>query len=289
MKMANKADNKPKIVSIVGLTASGKSGLGIKLAQEFGGEIVSCDSRQVYKGLDIGTAKVTAEEQALVKHWLIDIVEPRRCKAAESAKQSYTNCGTGIYNVFEFQRAAYAAIDDILARGRVPFLVGGSGLYSRSIVDGYEFDAVTRSGSDAVILNGSEIRGNVKSKTGSPCFNVLQICLLPSREYIRGPVEQRIDQRLGQGMIEETRELIKQGVNKDFLQALGLEYYWNVEYIEGRVTKEQYKKNLATKTMQFAKRQRTWFKKERAEITHYLTDPEGFYEETKKLISLFLI
>jgi len=246
---------RPKIISIVGLTASGKSALGIKLAQEFGGEIISCDSRQVYKGLDIGTAKVTKQEQELVKHHLIDIVLP----AAPG------------YNVFEFQKAAVVTVENIISRGKIPFLVGGSGLYSRSIVDGYVFNNIT------------------KSKSYEPKFDVLQICLLPPRDYIKANIAARIEERLAQGMLEETADLIKQGISKQFLQSLGLEYYWNIEYLDGHVTMDEYKKNLCTKSLQFAKRQRTWFKKERQDITHYLTEPENFYQDSKKLISLFLM
>lgn len=237
----------PKVISIVGLTASGKSGLGIKLAQGFNGEIISCDSRQVYVGLDIGTAKVTKQEQKLVKHHLIDVVEPRE-----------------LYNVFEFQKAAYCAIEDILARGKVPFLIGGTGLYSRSVVEGYGFD----------------------ERVNKRKYDILQICLLPSKEYIEKPIVTRIDTRLAGGMIEETRELIRNGVSAEFLQGLGLEYYWNVEYIEGRISLDEYKKSLATKTMQFAKRQRTWFKKEKDTV--FLQEPDKFYQESRKLISLFL-
>ena len=247
---------KAKIVSIVGLTASGKSGLGIKLAQEFNGEIISCDSRQVYKGLDIGSAKVTAEEQAMVKHWLIDVADPKEMRGKGEQ-----------FNVFDFQKMAYDAIEDILSRGKVPFLVGGSGLYSRSVVEGYIF-------------------GENKTEEKKPRYDVLQICLMPTREYIRGPIEQRIDERLAVGLVEETQGLLKQGVSKDFLQSLGLEYYWNVEYIEGRISLDEYKKNLATKTMQFAKRQRTWFKKEKDTV--YLDEPTKFLESSRELVKGFL-
>lgn len=237
---------KPKIISLVGLTASGKSSLGIKIAKEFNGEIISADSRQVYRGLDIGTAKVTPEEQAIVPHHLIDVVEPETH-----------------FDVFEYQRRAYKAIDDILSRGKLPIIVGGTGLYSRSIIEGYNF------GSD------SERK-----------YDVLQICLLPPKEDIRPIIEKRIDERLAQGMIKETQDLIADGVSAEWLQKLGLEYFWNVEYIKGRATIEEYKKNLLTKTMQFAKRQRTWYRREKN--TEYLTDPKTFYTDTIKLIKRFI-
>ena len=236
---------------MVGLTASGKSAIGIKLAQAFNGEIISADSRQVYRGLDIGTAKVTEEEQSLVPHHLIDVVNPGEH-----------------FDVYEFQQRAYAAIDDILRRGKLPILVGGTGLYSRSVVEGYTFS------------------GGLNPPVPPAVFDVLQICLLPSKDYIRPLVEKRIVQRLANGMIEETRELLSTGVSRDWLHSLGLEYYWNIEYIEGRVHLDEYKKQLATKTMQFAKRQRTWFKREKN--THFLTDPATFCEDCENLVREFI-
>lgn len=238
---------KPKIISIVGVTASGKSALGIKLAKEFNGEIVSCDSRQVYTGLDIGTAKVTEEEQAMVRHHLLDVCKPGKT-----------------FNVYDFQKMAYAAIDDILARGKVPFLVGGSGLYSRSVVEGYGFD---------------------RDEAGAK-FDVLQICLMPARNVVEPLVIRRTDERLAAGMIEETKRLIKQGVTKEWLSSLGLEYFWNVEFIDGRIDMKEYKQRLKDKTMQFIKRQKTWFRKEKDTV--YLTEVPDFYKMSHKLVKEFL-
>jgi len=240
-------NRKPKIVSIVGLTTSGKTALGIQIAKQFNGEVISADSRQVYCGLDIGTAKVTKEEQAIVKHHLIDVAP-----------------AGGHFDVFAFQEMGYKAIDDILTRKKLPIIVGGTGLYSRSIVEGYNF----------------------KNGDNAPRYNVLQICLMPSKEFIRPLVEKRIDVRLEQGMIEETRSLIAEGVSEEWLRALGLEYYWNMEYIDGYITIDEYKEQLATKTMQYEKRQRTWFKKE--QDTHFMEDPETYYNDTVKLVKDFI-
>jgi tRNA dimethylallyltransferase len=237
---------RPRIISIVGVTAGGKSELALKLAQEFNGEIISCDSRQVYHGLDIGTAKVSKKEQKLVRHHLIDVAEPGK-----------------IFNVFDFQKMAYAAIDDILSRGKVPFLVGGTGLYSRAVVEGYGF------------------KGEPQAK-----FDVLQICLMPPREVVEAKVIQRIDERLAHGMIKETEDLIKQGVPKEWLCALGLEYFWNVQLIDGKIDLAEYKQRLKDKTMQYIKRQRTWFRKEKNTV--YLTEPEQFYKKSREMINTFL-
>ena len=109
-----------KIITVVGTTASGKSDLGIVLAKKFNGEIVSCDSRQVYKGVDLGRGKVTLEEQNEVKHHLLDIKKPNEK-----------------FSLAEYQKLAYRSINDILARKKVPLLVGGTGLYSRAVTEGY--------------------------------------------------------------------------------------------------------------------------------------------------------
>ena len=114
--------SKPKLIVILGTTACGKSGLGVALAKKYNGEIISADSRQVYRGLDLGTGKVTAEEMEGVPHHLLDVAEP--------GEQ---------YSVARFQQEAYAAIDGVLDRGNLPFLVGGTGLYVRAVSEGYVF------------------------------------------------------------------------------------------------------------------------------------------------------
>lgn len=109
----------PKLIVVLGTTACGKSGLGVELALRFGGEIVSADSRQVYRGLDLGTGKITPQEMRGVPHHMLDVAEPN-----------------APYSVAQFQRGAYGAIDGILSRGKLPFLVGGTGLYLRAVTEG---------------------------------------------------------------------------------------------------------------------------------------------------------
>ena len=111
----------PRIVAVVGTNASGKSSLGVRLAQRFGGEIVSADSRQVFRGLDLGSGKISPEEMRGVPHHLLDVCEPN-----------------DFFSMADFQALAYRAIDGILARGNVPFLVGGTGLYVASVTEGYQ-------------------------------------------------------------------------------------------------------------------------------------------------------
>ena len=112
----------PKLVVVLGTTACGKSGLGVELAKKFNGEVISADSRQVYKGLDLGTGKVTEEEMEGIPHHMLDVVEPGE-----------------LYSVADFQPAAYTAIDDVIARGKTPILVGGTGLYVRAVTEGFQF------------------------------------------------------------------------------------------------------------------------------------------------------
>lgn len=241
----------PRLVVISGLTASGKSALAIELAQKYHGEIVSADSRQVYQGLDIGAAKVTPAEMAGVPHHLLDIVDPAADK---------------IYSVGDFQRDAYAAIDAIIARGKVPFLVGGTGLYSRAVINGYGFH----------------------DQPNAPRYQVLQICLTPPNTWLHPRIEQRNHDRVAQGMFAETEQLLARGVKPEFLYSLGLEYRLNVRYLRGEIDLATYYQQLAAQTRQFIKRQRTWYRKENPAVTHYLTNPATYWADATKLLDAFL-
>jgi len=252
-----KKEAKPKIISIVGLTASGKSSLGIKIAQLFDGEIISADSRQVYKGLDLGSGKVTQEEQDMAVHHMLDVA----CPLEYSKEGKY-------FDVFAFQQLAYKTIDDILARGKVPIIVGGTGLYSRSVVEGYAFEETG------------------KKNKSVPKYEVLQIALMPTKEWLLPRVELRLDQRLEEGMLDELKDLLAKGVDPEWLKALGLEYYWNTAVVQGEITKEEYRRWLVIRIMQFAKRQRTWFKKE--QNTVFLQDDGVLEKESVRLVKEFL-
>ena len=242
---------KPKIVVISGLTASGKTDLSITLAKQFDAEIISADSRQVYQGLDIGSAKITPAEQQGVPHHLLDIVDP--------ATQPH-------YSVGDFQRDAYTAIDNILARGKLPMLVGGTGLYSRAVINGYGF----------------------AQQPNQPRYDVLQICLVPPNTYLAPRVKLRNTKRIEHGMFDETRALLARGVQPEFLYKLGLEYRLNVLHVQGQIDLATYEDELYHQTMQFIKRQRTWYRKEDPALTHYLTDPTTYVAEATQLIAEFL-
>lgn len=242
---------KPKIVVISGLTASGKTALSILLAKHFNAEIISADSRQVYQGLDIGSAKITPDEKQGIPHYGLDIVDP-------ASNQRYS--------VGDFQRDTYARIDEITARGKLPMLVGGTGLYSRAVINGYGFEG----------------------QPNTPRYDVLQICLVPPNTILAPKVKQRNVERVAQGMFDETRNLLARGVQKDFLYKLGLEYRLNVRYLNGEIDLATYYDELYHQTMQFIKRQRTWYRKEDPACTHYLTDPTTYFTAACALIKEFL-
>jgi len=268
----------PILISVVGTTASGKSSLGIDLAAHFDGEVVSADSRQVYRGLDLGTGKVTPEECRGVPHHLLDIINP----------------GTP-FSMADFQPLAYEAIDGILARGKVPFLVGGTGLYARAVTSGYrlvdvvpdeafraEMEKKPRAelvraiaaygvdASDPQISPRRLVRILEKLRAGAPAENeshprykTLQLGLTWDREVLYDRIEQRLDARLDAGMVEEVRGLLERGVSPEFLDRLGLEYRYTTWYLQGRFADfSEYREKLLTEIRRFAKRQQTWFRRD---------------------------
>lgn len=272
----------PKLIVILGTTACGKSGLGVDLARHVGGEIVSADSRQVYRGLDLGTGKVTEEEMKGVPHHLLDVVDPNES-----------------YSVAQFQRDAYAAIDDILARGKVPLLVGGTGLYVRAVAEGYTFrDSVPDPALRAELegKSGAELYALFQEKTGrtltggeennrhrlvrtlekvlsgedlteaprDPHYRVLQLGMTYPREELCRRIDERLLRRLDDGMIEEVERLREAGASDAFLEGLGLEYRYILWYLTGKLPdREALIDELGRAIKRFAKRQMVWFRKDR--------------------------
>lgn len=293
---------KNKLVSIVGTTASGKSSLGIELAEHYGTEIVSADSRQVYRHLDLGTGKVTPEEMARVKHHLIDILDLN-----------------APFSMAEFQPLAYAAIDDISSRGMLPLLVGGTGLYTRSVVEGYNLVDVppndelrdTLSKKSAAELRSilasygvTEIAGEVSERRmirmieklsagvsaeseSTPRYDVLQLGMTFERDTLYHRIGERLDDRIKQGMIEEVENIVKMGATPEFLEKLGLEYRYTYRYISGQYPSfEDYRAELYKEICHFAKRQMTWFKKEKSIIWLYTS--KDTFAEARELIDRFM-
>ena len=286
-----------KLISIVGLTSSGKSALGIELAKKFNGEIVSADSRQVYIGLDWCSGKVSKEEQQVVKHHLLDVVE----------------LGTR-FTLFDFQQQAYKSIDDIVSRGKVPLLVGGTGLYSRSVVEGYNLieqkpDENLRKNLENMtteqllevckqknisvegeITNRRLVRlietANNQKQPNKPRYKVLQIGVFWERDEIYKRIEERLKQRMP-FMIEEIKNLLKRGIDANFLKELGLEAKFIVDFLDGKFESyDEFFEELFKEERHFAKRQNTWYNKEQNLI--WLDAKDNLFEKASKLVQDFL-
>ncbi len=296
---------KPKLIVILGPTACGKSSLGVALAKRYNGEIVSADSRQVYRGLDLGTGKITPEEMEGVPHHLLDVADP--------GEQ---------YSVARFQQEAYATIDGILARDRFPFLVGGTGLYLRAVAEGYVFhaappDPALRSELDGLPIEalrdrltaaGVELDADCfhnrprlvrlieKLESGGdphaeaerdPRYDVLTLGVTYDRETVCRRIDDRLRARLDAGMVEEVAALRKSGVSDGFLEGLGLEYRYITRYLTGALpTEEALFDELGRAIKRFAKRQVSWFKKDRE--VHWLSMDHDPISEASALIDSFL-
>ena len=270
---------KPKLVVIEGTNASGKSGLGVALAAHYGGEVVSADSRQVFRGLDLGSGKITPEEMQGVRHHLIDVAEPNE-----------------FFSMHDFQRLAYEAMDDVRARGRTPFLVGGTGLYVASVTEGYvmsdtepdlEYRAyletmdtpklyemlrelrpemeIDEKNRNRVMRQLEKIHdGDDHSAPNAPRYDCLKLGVTWPRPVLRARIDERLDRRLEQGMIEEVQGLLDHGASVEFLKKLGLEYRFITQYLIGEIPdRNEMVELLRTAIKQFAKRQTTWFRRDR--------------------------
>ncbi|MBI2644736.1 tRNA (adenosine(37)-N6)-dimethylallyltransferase MiaA [Candidatus Uhrbacteria bacterium] len=251
------------LIVILGPTACGKSSLGSELAKKYNGEIVSMDSRQVYRGLDIGSGKVTKKEQRVVPHHLLDISDPPKRMTARVRHGGY-------FTLADFKKKADAAIADIWKRGKIPFLVGGTALYIQAVVDNY---AIPEGAIDISLrkrLEGEDIKKLLKALekvdpisygkidhankrrivralevycvTGKP-FSFFQqkgespyepflIGIDMPREKLYDRIDMRVDSRVRQGMIREVERLIQNGVPTDWLKSLGLEYRGISEYLK---------------------------------------------------------
>jgi tRNA dimethylallyltransferase len=275
----------PKLVVFLGPTTSGKSGLGIRLAQHFNGEIISADSRQVYRGLDIGTAKVSPTEQALVPHHLLDVANP--CE---------------IYTVAQFQRDAIAAINGILKRGHQPFLVGGSAHYIQAVVDNLDIPHIEPQSElraqlekrplpelleqleeldprSAATIDRSNPRRIIRAlevcltsgrpfsqqrKISEPLYQSLLLGIEWPREELYRRIDKRVDERMQQGMVQEVQTLLDEGISHQRLEALGLEYRYISRWLTGAIENEdEMVQRLKYAIHDFTRRQLTWFRKEK--------------------------
>jgi tRNA dimethylallyltransferase len=287
-----------KLAVLLGTNASGKSELGIRLASHFGGEIISADSRQVYRGLDLGSGKITPEQARIVPHHLIDVAEV-----------------TDYYSLAQYQQAAYRAIDSIAEAGRMPFLVGGTGLYVSAIVEGYELvdvppnkplraeldnlpldqlvERLKKADPEAAghidqnnprrIIRAIEIASaghtHAAGRQRSPRYDCLQLGLSWPREALEQRIEKRLQDRLAGGMIDEVAGLRRHGVPDLRLEKLGLEYRYITRYLRGEISSlDELRRQLGIAIRQFAKDQLTWFKRDRRII--WLDTARDYFQET---------
>jgi tRNA dimethylallyltransferase len=288
----------PPLIVVLGPTASGKSALGIQLAKRLGGEILVCDSTQVYRRFDIGTAKVSATEQHGIPHHMVDLVDPGE-----------------VFTAGEYRRRALEVLEDMRRRESVPILTAGTGLYLRALLEGLA-EAPLRSEKLRERLRGkAAVHGpehlhrllarldpesaagigsrdtqkviraiEMRSVTGKPVgeiyrsgreplagYEIIKIGLLPPRGELYQRIHERVESMIRLGWIEEVRQLVEDGVPPDVKPFKFIGYREWREYSSGQLTKEEAVQRIRQATRNFAKRQITWFRKETA--VHWL---EGF-------------
>ncbi len=293
-----------KIIVVLGTNASGKSSLGIDLANRFNGEIISADSRQVYKGMDLGSGKVTQSEMKGVRHYLIDVVEPGEW-----------------FTVVDYKKLAEESIECILNNNKQPFIVGGTGLYIDSVINDFSFadtppdyafrdemerlnttelyDMLTKKSpklAEAIHPNNKVriIRALEKAnsdfipvKESSNKYEVLLIGLTWDKAVLHKRIEERLRKRIDEGMFEEVKVLLDKGVSPEFLIRMGLEYRHIYYYINGTYkTMDEFYEKMFTEIRRFAKRQMTWFRKNKN--IHWLDSNGDYFDEAVRLIDNFL-
>ena len=301
---------KPKVIVIVGPTASGKTSLSIELAKKINGEIVSCDSMQIYKDMDIGSAKPTKEEMQGIKHYMIDEVLP-----------------TERFSVARYKKEAENAIEKILKKGKIPIVVGGTGLYANSLIYGIEYDdikldekyreelmkiAKTPEGLENLYQKAKKIdekaiekispndkkriirileiyRATGKNKTEQEMesrkkevkYDYKVFAINIERPILYERINKRVDIMIAQGLMEEVKKIIKKYPElPTAMQAIG--YKEIVEYLDNKITIEDAIEKIKQETRRYAKRQITWFK--RIENIKWL---DGL-EETQNNIKIIL-
>lgn len=285
--------NKPKVIVICGPTASGKTVLSIQLAQKINGEIISSDSMQIYKDMNIGTAKPDKQEMQGIKHYLLDFVEPNQR-----------------YSVADYKKDAENAIEDILQKGKVPIIVGGTGLYVDSLIYGIEYpniefdenyrkklekraekegleklyeearkidpqamEKISRNDQKRILrvleiynaTGKTKTEQEIESRKNEVKYDYRVFAINMDREKLYDRINKRVDIMIQKGLIEEVENLLKK--YNEFPTAMqGLGYKEVVEYIQGKVLKEDMIENIKRESRRYAKRQITWFKKNKQTI-----------------------
>lgn len=240
--MGSVSDKTPLVV-IVGETASGKSALAMEIALRFNGEIICADSRTVYTGMDIGTAKPSATDQQLVRHHLLDVVRPNEK-----------------FSVADFKGLTLAAIADISGRGKLPIMVGGTGLYIDSVLFDYQFSLP---GAERDEQNPRHLKRPVSAVSNVLRPNTLILGMQVEREVLEQRVQSRIEQMIKQGFIDEIHALLSTyGADIEALRAPGYKAF--IAHVQGELTFDEAKQQFVRSDLQLAKRQRTWFKRNKS-------------------------
>jgi len=268
-----------KIIVVCGPTATGKSDYAVALAKKIDGEVISADSRQVYKGLDIGSGKITKREMKGVPHHLLDVANPKR-----------------VFSVAQYKRLADNAIKDILKRGKTPIICGGTGFYIDSVVydtslpqvptnaslrktlakrsveqlaeklqalDPERFTAIDIKNKVRLIraIEIAEALGKVPAQNRTKKYDIEWHYLDFPDDVLKKRIHDRLFKRMKIGMLREVKSLHEQGVSWKRLESLGLEYRYLALFLQGRLPKKEMLEQLETAIWHYAKRQRTWFKK----------------------------
>lgn len=279
---------KSKIIVVLGQTSTGKSDFAVEIAKQINGEIISADSRQVYKGMDLGTGKITKKEMKGVPHHLLDVVNPSKPASMQG----------GVFTVNDFQKRALKEIDAIYKKGKVPIICGGTGFYIDAVINGIMFPNVPpnkklreklskktaqqlfkileKLDKDRAknIDNNNPVRliraieiakslGKVpKVIANKNNFDVLKIGLTLPSEILKERIYNRLLSRIKKGMIKEIENLHKNGVTWKKLNSFGLEYRYISLFLQKKLSKKNMIEKLNTEIWHFAKRQSTWFKRD---------------------------
>jgi tRNA dimethylallyltransferase len=302
----------PPLIAIVGPTAVGKTATAVRLCGDFDGEIISSDSRQVYRGLDIGTAKPTPQERAAAVHHLIDVVDPDQ-----------------VLGLAEYQALAYAAINEVLARKRVPFLVGGTGQWVRAVIEGWgvprvppdyalraELEAeANHAGPQALHarlasvdpdaaakIDYRNVRRVIRAlevylKTGipisqhqraqAPPYRILQIGLTMPREMLYARADARVERMLADGLLAEIRTLVDQGYHLGLPAMSGLGYRQMGQHLAGELSLDEAVRLIKKETRRFIRQQYNWFRLDDPAI-HWFDVSGEYYAALHQVVAAFL-
>lgn len=285
---------KVELVVIVGPTASGKSALAMAIAKHFNGEIIAADSRTIYKGMDIGSAKPSSADRRQVPHWGLDLAEPNEQ-----------------YSVAKYKEYAIEKISEIKARGRLPILVGGTGLYvdavifdfsfvSSEVAERHELESKNEMELQTIIKQrGYEMPKNMKNKRHlirtierrghqgqsrhEPLSGDLLIGLMPSEKALKESIDQRAETMFKSGVVNEADKLLKQYGKPTLLKTGGIVYKICADMLEGKYDQPTAKELFKKADWQYARRQRTWFK--RNKFIQWHNNPEAAFLSVKNLLN----